>query len=87
MKRGSSAGGLKVKALSQTPRDAGSSPAQHYTFHLCKFTLRENYLFKIKFVWLIALYNKSTVVDESLSTNSTRVLFQRKTTSLLQKTT
>ena len=26
---------------------------------------------------------KSTVVDESLSTNATRVLFQRKTTSLL----
>ena len=30
---------------------------------------------------------KSTVVDESLSTNATRVLFQRKTTSLLQETT
>ena len=27
---------------------------------------------------------KSTVVDESLSTNATRVLFQRKTTSLFQ---
>ena len=27
-----SAGGLKVKALSLTPRDAGSSPAQHSTF-------------------------------------------------------
>ena len=43
MKRGSSAGGLKVKALTQTARDAGSSPARHYTFHLYKFTLRENY--------------------------------------------
>ena len=30
---------------------------------------------------------KSTVVDESLSTNATRVLFPRKTTSLLQETT
>ena len=30
---------------------------------------------------------KSTVVDESLSTNATRVLFQRKTTSLLLETT
>ena len=28
-----------------------------------------------------------TVVDESLSTTTTRVLFQRKTTSLLQETT
>ena len=27
-----SAGGLKVKALGQTLRDAGSSPAQHSTF-------------------------------------------------------
>ena len=34
MKRGSSAGGLKVKALSQTPRDADLSPAWHYTFCL-----------------------------------------------------
>ena len=47
MKRGSSAGGLKVKALGQTPRDTGSSPAQHYTFCLYEFTLRENYLFII----------------------------------------
>ena len=32
-----------VKALGQTLRDAGSSPAWHYTFHLYeKFTLREN---------------------------------------------
>ena len=30
---------------------------------------------------------KSTVVDESLSTNATRVLFQRKTTSFFQETT
>ena len=28
---------------------------------------------------------KSTVVDESLSTNATRVLFQRKTNSLVQE--
>ena len=33
MKRGSSAGGLKVKALAQTARDVGSSPAWCYTFH------------------------------------------------------
>ena len=32
MKRGSSAGGLKVKALAQKVRDAGSSPAWHNTF-------------------------------------------------------
>ena len=32
MKRGSGAGGLKVKALGQTLRDVGSSPTQHYTF-------------------------------------------------------
>ena len=30
--RGSSAGGLKVKALAQTERYVGSSPAQHYPF-------------------------------------------------------
>ena len=30
---------------------------------------------------------KSTVVDESFSTNSTKVLFKGKTTSLLQETT
>ena len=30
-----SAGGLKVKALGQTLRDAGSSPAQHSSFLLC----------------------------------------------------
>ena len=36
---------LKVKALSQTLRDAGLSPAWHYTFCLYEFTLRENYLF------------------------------------------
>ena len=30
--RGSSAGGLKVKALAWTARDAGLSPAWHYPF-------------------------------------------------------
>ena len=34
MKRGSSAGGLKVKVLGQTPRDAGLSPAWCYTYCL-----------------------------------------------------
>ena len=34
MKRGSSVGGLKVKALTWNVRDAGLSPAQCYTFHL-----------------------------------------------------
>ena len=34
MKRGSSAGGLKIKALTQNARDAALSPAQCYTFHL-----------------------------------------------------
>ena len=34
MKRGSSAGGLMVGHLAWKARDAGLSPAQHYTFHL-----------------------------------------------------
>ena len=56
MKRGSSsAGGLKVKALSQTQRDAGLNPAWCYTFCLCKFTLRENYLF------IMLMYDKTFV--------------------------
>ena len=39
MKRGSSADGLAVGHLARKARDAGSSPAQHYTFRLCeKFT-------------------------------------------------
>ena len=39
VKRGSSANGLVVGHLAQKARDAGSSPAQHYTFHLYeKFT-------------------------------------------------
>ena len=39
MKRGSSADGLAVGHLARKARDAGSSPAQRYTFHLCeKFT-------------------------------------------------
>ena len=32
VKRSKSAGGLKVKALGQTLRDAGLSPAQHSSF-------------------------------------------------------
>ena len=36
MKRGSSAGGLKVKALTWNVRDVSSSPAWHYTFCLYK---------------------------------------------------
>ena len=43
MKGGSCAGGLKIKALGQTPRDAGLNPTWHCTFHLYEFTLRENY--------------------------------------------
>ena len=34
MKRGSSADGLAVGHLARKARDAGSSPAQHYTFRL-----------------------------------------------------
>ena len=46
MKRGSSAGGLKVKALAQKARDVGLSPAQHYTFHLYNSLLREKLFIK-----------------------------------------
>ena len=41
---GGGTGGLKVGALGQTPGNAGLGPTQCYTFHLCKFTLRENYI-------------------------------------------
>ena len=43
--RSESAGGLKVKALSWTPRDAGSSPAWHSNFSCSNICLRE----KIRF--------------------------------------
>ena len=44
-------------------------------------------LYKAQFFSSPSDLMKSTVVDESLSTNATRVLFHRKTTSLLQETT
>ena len=50
VKRGSSADGLVVGHLAQKARDAGSSPAQHYTFRLYeKFTSEKIiiYLFKL----------------------------------------
>ena len=42
--RSKSAGGLKVKALGQTPRDLGLSPSWCSNFSCSKFASRENYL-------------------------------------------
>ena len=60
MKRGSSAGGLKVKALAQNARDVGLNPAQCYTFHLYLIHSREKQLFIIHISEL--RYIKSTIV-------------------------
>ena len=59
MKRGSSAGGLKVKALGQTLRDAGSSPAWHYTFRLYNSLRENNYLFNASSCLKIPLHPRS----------------------------
>ena len=50
----------------------------------CLFKLR---LYKAKLFSSPSDLMKSTVVDEGMSTNATRVLFQRKTNLLLQETT
>ena len=54
VKRSWSAGGLKVKALSQTPRDAGLSPAQCSLF-LQKIALRENIIYLIAVIVFIMI--------------------------------
>ena len=46
--RNESAGGLKVKALGQTLRDAGSSPAQHSNFSCSIKIALEKILFSHK---------------------------------------
>ena len=48
------AGGLKVKALAQTVRDAGLSPAWHYPFPCLYIHSKEKSNFSI--IYLVCLY-------------------------------
>ena len=68
-----SAGGLKVKTLSRTPRDLGSSPSWHLKlFLLYLVASRENYLFnKILLKYANILLNRTLVLLEDKLSSTT----------------
>ena len=75
-KRGSSTDGLAVGHLARKARDAGSSPAQHYTFHLYKFTPEKIIIYLIpSYVFLNFRSNVGKIYNIPLSTKKFNVTF------------